>query len=113
MYHPEGVTCRYQRMINASQPTSSTQAKDRLYAQLASSFARMSRAVSQTADLCEQLQVDLHAMRMLAALDAAKYVDVDILLLELRLDFGCALHRFMTIASELNSEGADRRTEEM
>jgi len=34
----------------------------------------MSRAVSQSADLCEQLQVDLHAMRILAGLDAAKYV---------------------------------------
>jgi hypothetical protein len=59
-------------MIDASQPTSSTQAKDRLYAQLATSFGRMTRAVSQTVDLCEQLQVDLHAMRMFAALDTAK-----------------------------------------
>jgi len=53
-------------------PTNATQAKDRLYAQLASSLGRMSRAVGQTADLCEQLQVDLHAMRTFAALDAAK-----------------------------------------
>jgi len=53
-------------------PTNATQAKERLYAQLAGSLGRMSRAVSQTADLCEQLQVDLHAMRIFAGLDAAK-----------------------------------------
>jgi hypothetical protein len=55
-------------------PTNATQTKERLYAQLALSLGRMSRAVSQTADLCEQLQVDLHAMRILGGLDAAKYV---------------------------------------
>lgn len=54
-------------------PTSATLAKDRLYAQLASSLGRMNRAIGQTADLCEQLQVDLHAMRTFAGLDAAKY----------------------------------------
>lgn len=53
-------------------PTSATQAKDRLYTQLASSLGRMSRAIAQTADLCEQIQVDLHAMRTFAGLDAAK-----------------------------------------
>ncbi|KAF8894124.1 hypothetical protein BD779DRAFT_1505382 [Infundibulicybe gibba] len=72
-------------------PTNATQAKDRLYVQLAGSLGRMSRAISQTADLCEQLQVDLHAMKTFAGLDAAK---------------------FMTVASKLNddgeSEGADR-----
>lgn len=55
-------------------PTNATQAKDRLYTQLSSSIGRMTRAVSQTADLCEQLQVDLQAMRTFAGLDAAKYV---------------------------------------
>ena len=52
----------------------------------------MSRAVSQTADLCEQLQVDLHAMRILAGLDAAKYV------LFLRFMFGirCEIEELMT-----------------
>jgi hypothetical protein len=59
-------------MHNGIAPTNATQAKDRLYAQLANSLGRMSRAISQTADLCEQLQVDLHAMRTFAGLDAAK-----------------------------------------
>ena len=58
--------------MNSTNTTSANQAKERLYAQLASSLGRMSRAISQTADLCEQLQVDLHAMRVLAGLDAAK-----------------------------------------
>lgn len=53
-------------------PTNATQAKERMYSQLAASLGRMSRAISQTADLCEQLQVDLHAMRVFAGLDAAK-----------------------------------------
>jgi hypothetical protein len=66
----------YTKMINTGNnaPTNATQTKERLYAQLALSLGRMSRAVSQTADLCEQLQVDLHAMRIFAGLDAAKYV---------------------------------------
>ncbi|TFK25610.1 hypothetical protein FA15DRAFT_686905 [Coprinopsis marcescibilis] len=64
-------------------PTNATQAKERLYFQLAASLGRMSRALSQTADLCEQLQVDLNAMRIFAGLDAAK---------------------FMTIAAQLNPE---------
>ena len=55
-------------------PTNATQTKERLYTQLAGSLGRMSRAVGQTADLCEQLQVDLHAMRVFAGLDAAKFV---------------------------------------
>lgn len=59
--------------MNVSQPTNATQAKDRLYAQLAISLGRMSRAIGQTADLCEELQVDLQAMRTFAGLDAAKY----------------------------------------
>lgn len=58
--------------MSSNNATSATQAKERLYTQLASSLGRMSRAISQTADLCEQLQVDLHAMRVLAGLDAAK-----------------------------------------
>jgi len=70
-------------MHNSIAPTNATQAKDRLYAQLASSLGRMSRAIGQTADLCEQLQIDLHAMRTFAGLDAAK---------------------FMTVAAQLNAE---------
>ncbi|KAJ7636038.1 hypothetical protein DFH06DRAFT_1272055 [Mycena polygramma] len=61
---------------SSNAPTNATQAKDRLYAQLSSSLSRMSRAVGQTADLCEQLQVDLHAMRTFAGLDAAKLMTV-------------------------------------
>ena len=53
-------------------PTSATQTKERLYSQLAGSLGRMSRAITRTADLCEQLQVDLHAVRVFAGLDAAK-----------------------------------------
>lgn len=51
-----------------------TQAKDRLYAQLASSLKNMSRAIGQTADLMEQLQNDLDAMRVLAGTNAAQWV---------------------------------------
>ncbi|KAJ6505128.1 hypothetical protein C8R45DRAFT_544769 [Mycena sanguinolenta] len=55
-------------------PTNATQAKERLYAQLAGFLSRMSRAISQTADLCQQLEADLHSMRTFAGLDAAKSV---------------------------------------
>jgi len=49
-----------------------TQAKDRLYGQLAARLKNMSRAVGQTADLFEQLQTDLDAMRVLAGTHAAQ-----------------------------------------
>ncbi|KZV68949.1 hypothetical protein PENSPDRAFT_609349 [Peniophora sp. CONT] len=52
--------------------SSATQAKERQYAQLASSLTRLSRAIGQTAILFEQLQVDLDAMRTLAGLHAAQ-----------------------------------------
>ena len=39
----------------------------------------MSRAISHTADLCEQLQVDLQAVRTFAGLDAAKWVFIFLL----------------------------------
>ncbi|KJA18046.1 hypothetical protein HYPSUDRAFT_70192 [Hypholoma sublateritium FD-334 SS-4] len=61
---------------NTPAPTNATQTKERLYAQLAMSLGRTSRAISQTADLCEQLQFDLHAMRVFAGLDAAKFMTV-------------------------------------
>ncbi len=54
-------------------PTSATLAKGRLCARLAHSLRRIIRALSTTADLCEQLQVDLQAMQTFAAVDAAKY----------------------------------------
>ena len=41
--------------------------------QLGHSLARLSRAVGQTADLCEVLKGDLNAMRVLAASHAAQY----------------------------------------
>jgi len=61
-------------MLNSGHaaPTNATQTKERLYSQFAGSLGRMSRAISRTTDLCEQLQVDLHAMRVFAGLDAAK-----------------------------------------
>ncbi|KAF8208386.1 hypothetical protein K438DRAFT_1813915 [Mycena galopus ATCC 62051] len=67
-------------------PTNATQAKERLYSQLAGSLSRMSRTIGQTADLCQQLQTDLHAMRTFAGLDAAK---------------------LMTVAAKLNLEDGD------
>ncbi|KAJ7326306.1 hypothetical protein B0H14DRAFT_2382429 [Mycena olivaceomarginata] len=67
-------------------PTNATQAKERLYSQLSGSLGRMARAIGQTADLCAQLQTDLHAMRTFAGLDAAK---------------------LMTVAAQLNPEDAD------
>ena len=57
-----------------SQPANATQAKDRNYMQLGHSLARMSRAIAQTADLCELMKVNLDAMRVLAASHAAQYV---------------------------------------
>ncbi|KAI3600529.1 hypothetical protein WG66_001775 [Moniliophthora roreri] len=54
--------------------TNATQAKERLYSQLATSFKRMNRALIQTADLCEQLQFDLHSVRTFAGLDAARHL---------------------------------------
>ncbi|KXN85023.1 hypothetical protein AN958_11798 [Leucoagaricus sp. SymC.cos] len=54
---------------------SAVQTKEKLYGQLAASLGCMSRAIGQTADLCEMLQVNLHAMRTFAGLDAAKYAD--------------------------------------
>jgi len=75
-----------------SQPTNATQAKDRLYAQLSTSLKNMSRAVGQTADLFEQLQVDLDAMRTLAGIHAAQ---------------------FMTVAAELNIDAEEQAAEEV
>ncbi|ETW78952.1 hypothetical protein HETIRDRAFT_453490 [Heterobasidion irregulare TC 32-1] len=62
--------------MNHSHPMSATQAKERHYAQLANSLTRLSRSVGQTADLFEQLQIDLDSMRTLAALHAAQFMSV-------------------------------------
>lgn len=53
-------------------PTNATQAKDRHYMQLGNSLSRLSRAVGQTADLCEMLKVNLDSMKLLAACHAAQ-----------------------------------------
>ncbi|OBZ66390.1 hypothetical protein A0H81_13544 [Grifola frondosa] len=66
-----------------AQPTNATQAKDRHYMQLGHSLARLSRAIGQTADLCELLRVNLDSMRTLSACHAAQ---------------------FMTVAAELNPD---------
>ncbi|KAJ3480402.1 hypothetical protein NLI96_g8376 [Meripilus lineatus] len=60
-----------------------TQSKDRRYLELAQSLQRLSRAMGQTADLCEHLKVNLDAMKSLAANHAAQ---------------------FMTVAADLNPE---------
>ncbi|KAI0060941.1 hypothetical protein BV25DRAFT_1806358 [Artomyces pyxidatus] len=73
-------------MNSQAQPTSATQAKERNYAHLANSLTRLSRAMGQTADLFEQLQVDLDAMRTLAGIHAAQ---------------------LMTVAAELNPDQDD------
>ncbi|KAG6333517.1 hypothetical protein ID866_5570 [Astraeus odoratus] len=73
-------------MNTTSYPTNATQAKDRLYGQLAASLKNMTRVMGQTADLFEQLQTDLDAMRVLAGTHAAQ---------------------FMTVAAELNPEPAE------
>ena len=57
-----------------SHTTNATLAKDRLYGQLASNLKNMSRIMGHTADLFEQLQTDLDAMRVLAGTHAAQYV---------------------------------------
>ncbi|KAI0343174.1 hypothetical protein BDW22DRAFT_1428597 [Trametopsis cervina] len=57
-------------------PTNATQAKDRNYMQLGHSLARLSRAVGQTADLCDVLKLDLNAMKVLAASHAAQFMTV-------------------------------------
>ncbi|KAI9440501.1 hypothetical protein H4582DRAFT_1470219 [Lactarius indigo] len=60
-----------------------SQTKDKNYAHLSNTLARLSRAMGQTADLFEQLHLDLDAMRTLAGIHGAQ---------------------FMTAAAELNPE---------
>ncbi|KAI9511551.1 hypothetical protein F5148DRAFT_956271, partial [Russula earlei] len=62
---------------------SASQTKDRNYAHLSKSLARLSRSMGQTATLFEQLRLDLDAMRTLAGIHSA---------------------RFMTVATELNPD---------
>jgi hypothetical protein len=49
-----------------------SQTKDKNYAHLSKSLARLSRAMGQTADLFEQLHLDLDAMRTLAGIHGAQ-----------------------------------------
>ncbi|KAJ7061028.1 hypothetical protein C8F01DRAFT_947368, partial [Mycena amicta] len=56
--------------------TNATQKKERRYAELATALSRMSRAIAQTADLCEQVHMDLQAMRDFAGIDASKFMTV-------------------------------------
>lgn len=58
--------------MSQSQPTNATQAKERHYAHLANSLARLSQAVGQTADLFGQMQRDLDSMRTLAGIHASQ-----------------------------------------
>jgi hypothetical protein len=51
---------------------SASQAKERNYAHLSKSIARLSRAVGQTVGLFEQLHLDLDAMRTLAGIHSAQ-----------------------------------------
>ncbi|KAF8271592.1 hypothetical protein EI94DRAFT_1720131 [Lactarius quietus] len=60
-----------------------SQTKDKNYAHLSKSLARLSHAMGQTADLFEQLHLDLDAMRTLAGIHGAQ---------------------FMTVAAELNPD---------
>ncbi|KAE9406307.1 hypothetical protein BT96DRAFT_851941 [Gymnopus androsaceus JB14] len=57
-------------------PTGATQAKERLYTQLAGSFGRMNRALMQTSNLCELLQMDLRAMQIFVGTDASLFMTV-------------------------------------
>ncbi|EIN06154.1 hypothetical protein PUNSTDRAFT_54446 [Punctularia strigosozonata HHB-11173 SS5] len=70
-------------MNSQAQPAGT--AKNRHYSHLAKSLTRLSQEVARTADLCEQLQVDILASRTLSATHAAQ---------------------FIAVAEELNPEGA-------
>ena len=59
-------------MSQPALPTNATQAKDRNYMQLGHSLARLSRAVGQTADLCELMKANLDSMKVLSATHAAQ-----------------------------------------
>ena len=59
-----------------AQPANATQAKDRNYMQLGHSLARLSRAIGQTADLCELMRTNLDAMRVLSASHAHAHLSL-------------------------------------
>jgi len=68
----------------------------------------MSRAVGLTADLFEQLQVDLDAMRTLAGIHAAQLAFI---FEASRRDSNLLLFRFMTVAAELNLDSGEQASE--
>ena len=51
---------------------SASQAKERNYAHLSKSLARLSHAIGETAGLFEQLHLDLNALRTLAGIHSAQ-----------------------------------------
>jgi len=94
----------------SSLSTSAVHTKEKLYSQLAASLGRMSRAINQTADLCEMLQVDLHAMRTFAVLDAAKYANYSLGVY--RFNSLSVLFRFMTVAGQLNPSDEEAKKDD-
>ena len=59
-------------MSQNNPPISAAQTKERNYMQLVHSLTRLSRAIGQTADLCELLKANLDSMKVLAATHAAQ-----------------------------------------
>lgn len=64
---PIRPSCFYTSMAEST----TSQAKDRQYAQLSKSVGRLSNALAQTAELFDELNSDLHAMRTLGATHAS------------------------------------------
>lgn len=58
--------------------SNAAQAKDRHYMQLGHTLARLSRAMGQTAELCEGLTGNLESMKVLAASHAAQCVSIEV-----------------------------------
>ena len=69
---PSFARVNFTKMNGHPHTKSASQAKDRNYAHLSKSLARLSRAMSQTAGLFEQLHLDLDAMRTLAGIHGAQ-----------------------------------------
>jgi hypothetical protein len=64
--------CHRQEMNSQPHAKSASQAKERNYAHLSKSLARLSRAIGETAGLFEQLHLDLNALRTLAGIHSAQ-----------------------------------------
>ena len=72
MSHSLALSLVTQEMNNNPYPKNVSQTKDKNYTHLSKSLARLSRAMGQTADLFEQLHLDLDAMRALAGIHGAQ-----------------------------------------